>query len=146
MDNYKDTITYKMHKLVYIMDYVADKEFMATTDISFNEFLVFLALQANPQFKQEEIAHWANFNKSTASKTIDKLVVKKYINRTENKIDRRIKDLKITQLGLKEVSKAQEVAESISKRAYQHLTVEEYKTLSKIVNKLEDKITENLIK
>ena len=146
MDNYKDTITYKMHKLVYIMDYVADKEFMATTDISFNEFLVFLALQANPQFKQEEIAHWANFNKSTASKTIDKLVVKKYINRTENKIDRRIKDLKITQLGLKEVSKAQEVAESISKRAYQHLTAEEYKTLTKLINKLEDKITENLIK
>ncbi|MFM7853600.1 MAG: MarR family transcriptional regulator, partial [Flammeovirgaceae bacterium] len=81
------------------MDSVADKVITAQTNLNYTEFLVLLALHDIQNPTQEAIAKWANFTKSTASKTIDKLVKKNLLNRTENSKDRRQKDVTITPQG-----------------------------------------------
>ena len=107
------------------MDTEADKLLLARTQISYNEFMIFLALRDNPDFTQEEIGSWAQFNKSTVSKLVDKLVIKKLLERTENPADRRQKDLLITKLGEIELNKAQETTENLSNFVFDSLTTAE---------------------
>ncbi len=112
---------------MYHMDTEADKLLLNQTQISFNEFMIFLALRDNPTYTQEEIGSWAQFNKSTVSKLVDKLVTKKLLERTENAVDRRQKDLAITKLGELELSKAQEITENLSNYVFDSLTKAQHK-------------------
>lgn len=114
---------------MYCMDTEADKLLLNQTQISYNEFMVFLALRDNPGFTQEEIGSWAQFNKSTVSKLIDKLVQKKLLERTENAKDRRIKDLSITEIGKIELTKAQQITENLSNFVFDSLTKAQHTNL-----------------
>ena len=114
---------------MYCMDTEADKLLLAQTQISYNEFMVFLALRDNPHFTQEEIGSWAQFNKSTVSKLVDKLVTKKLLERTENPVDRRQKDLLITKLGEIEIKKTQEITEKLSNFVFDSLSKSQHSTL-----------------
>ena len=126
MTQYQSLTVYKLHKLMYCMDTEADKLLLNQTQISYNEFMVFLALRDNPHFTQEEIGSWAQFNKSTVSKLVDKLVTKKLLERTENAVDRRQKDLLITKLGEIEINKAQEITENLSNMVFDSLTTTDH--------------------
>ena len=129
---------------MYCMDTEADKLLLSQTKISYNEFMIFLALKDNSNYTQEEIGSWAQFNKSTVSKLVDKLVTKKFLIRTENPNDRRQKDLKITKFGEQELNKAQEITEYLSNIVFDSLQNNEHKDFDKNLDILVQKGLANM--
>lgn len=136
MSQFNKSLIYKIHQLMYCMDAVAEQVIATNTNLNYTEFLVLLALNEKPDSTQEEIALWANFTKSTASKTIDKLVKKSFLSRTENTIDRRQKDLVVTPAGQTEFEIAKRLVEQMTKYVFEVLSPSEIEQLDSIFDKI----------
>jgi len=72
---------------------------------------------------------------SNASRLLDKLLLKKYIERTISKVDRRQRDVLITQRGLELLEKIDSEFEDLEKH-FTKLGVEEAKQLNDLLDKL----------
>ena len=75
---------------------------------------------------------------SDVSRIIERLVQKKYIERTENSEDRRQKDLRITESGLKLLSKI-DICEKKMDKELKHLSEADAKKLNSLLDKLRNK-------
>ena len=69
------------------------------------------------------------------SRIVDRLLKKKLIARTENKIDRRQKDIVITKLGLELLSQIDKLEKKMDKSLL-HLSESDAKQLNKLLDKL----------
>ena len=118
------------------MDIYVNKVISENTELNYTEFLVFLALDENPNMTQDEISKWANFTKSTASKTIDKLVNKKFLDRKENPIDRRQKDLRITKDGQSQFETAKNLVQKASTDLFSVLDTCDSQKLGEFLDKI----------
>lgn len=74
---------------------------------------------------------------SDISRVVDRILTKKLVVRKECKLDRRQKDIQISQLGLDYLSKI-DVQEKILDQKMQHLTLEEVTQLNNLLNKIRD--------
>ncbi len=72
---------------------------------------------------------------SDVSRVIDRMLAKKMVVRTECKVDRRQKDVKITEKGLDFLSKI-DAKEALLDKKMQHLTLEEVTQLNALLDKL----------
>ena len=72
---------------------------------------------------------------SDVSRIVDRLLKKKLIARTENKIDRRQKDIVITKLGLELLSQIDKLEKKMDKSLL-HLSESDAKQLNKLLDKL----------
>jgi DNA-binding MarR family transcriptional regulator len=72
---------------------------------------------------------------SDVSRIVDKLVEKELVSRKENTIDRRQKDLEITEKGLALISKMGD-CEKATDNLFQNLTLDEVKQLNQLLDKL----------
>lgn len=73
---------------------------------------------------------------SDASRIVDRLLKKNLLERTTNKVDKRLVDIKISKKGVKLLDKMDETIEVHSMQAYENLTSEEQKTLDRLLDKL----------
>lgn len=71
---------------------------------------------------------------SDVSRIIDRLVKKQLIKRTENKLDRRQKDVMISENGLQLLSEIDTIEDLIRSRVG-HLSIDEAKTLNELLDK-----------
>ena len=72
---------------------------------------------------------------SDISRVIDRMLVKKLVNRSECKLDRRQKDIQISKLGLDYLSKIDEL-EKVFDAEMRHLTTTEVVQLNKLLDKI----------
>lgn len=75
---------------------------------------------------------------SNTGRIVDRLLDKQWVNRCENKLDRRQVDLSISLSGLKILSKIDENMSEMSS-VMDNLNDEEVKTLNSLLNKLKNK-------
>ena len=136
MNQFNNSLIYKIHSFIYNVDSAFDETLGKNASINYTEFLILLALEENIKYTQEEIARWSNFTKSTVSKTIDKLVTRKYLLRKEHTTDRRQKVITFTDLGLLELEKAQTIASELSEYLFTPLTSIELESMNGLFNKL----------
>jgi DNA-binding MarR family transcriptional regulator len=73
---------------------------------------------------------------SNASRLVDKLLVKKLVERTECPSDRRAVNVVITQKGLDLLAKIDQSQSPVEKEMQQRLTIEEADTLSQLLDQL----------
>lgn len=72
---------------------------------------------------------------SDISRVIDRMLVKKLVNRSECKLDRRQKDIQISKLGLKYLSKIDKQEKEFDNQM-RHLTNDEVKQLNNLLDKI----------
>ena len=73
---------------------------------------------------------------SDASRIVDRLLKKNLLERTTNKADKRLVDIKISKTGIKLIEKMDETIEVHSVKAYENLTIKEQETLDMLLDKL----------
>lgn len=145
MNQFNQSLIYKMHSLIYNVDSAFEVMLSKDASINYTEFLILLALEENINYTQEEIAYWSNFTKSTVSKTIDKLVVRKYLKRKDHPTDRRQKVMSFTPLGISELAIAQKLATQLSEHLFEGLSSTEFKSINFIIDKInKDGVTKML--
>lgn len=74
---------------------------------------------------------------SDISRVVDRMLTKKLVVRKECKLDRRQKDIQISQLGLDILSKIDAQEKELDKKM-QHLTLEEVTQLNNLLDKIRD--------
>jgi DNA-binding MarR family transcriptional regulator len=137
---FNQSLIYQLHSFIYVTDGLFELELIKQLKISYNEFVLMLALSELPNSSQDVIAQWCNFTKSTASKNIDKLVKKSLLQRVEHPDDRRQKKLSFTNLGLEKLQLGQDIGQNLANKILQRFTQDEYNTLYKLILKLNNKI------
>jgi DNA-binding MarR family transcriptional regulator len=145
MNQFNNSLIYKFHSFIYNVDGVFDSVLTKNTSINYTEFLIMLALEEDIDYTQDQIAAWSNFTKSTVSKTIDKLVVKKLLSRKEHLQDRRQKTIAFTSKGLKELSNAQQLASKVSVLLFSSLSKSELDNINILMDKINSVGVPNMI-
>jgi DNA-binding MarR family transcriptional regulator len=136
MIQFNNSLIYKIHSFIYNVDAAFDLVLKSSAKINYTEFLIMLALEEDINYTQDEIAYWSRFTKSTVSKTIDKLVTKKFLDRKEHKLDRRQKTISFTARGLKELDIAKELGNKQAQDLFACLNANELQAIESVVDKL----------
>lgn len=139
MNNFNQTEVYKIHELMFFMDDLAHKTISKNTKITYPQFLILLTIFENPNFSQAQIGTWVNLTKSAVSQQVEKLVKLGFLIRTENKFDRRLKDINLTKTGQEQLEKATQIANQISESLLTVLTKSDRNNLQKILDQLMSK-------
>jgi DNA-binding MarR family transcriptional regulator len=136
MIQFNNSLIYKIHSFIYNVDAAFELVLNKDAKINYTEFLIMLALEEDINYTQDQIAYWSRFTKSTVSKTIDKLVTKKFLDRKEHKQDRRQKTISFTAKGLKELAIAKDLGDKQAQDVFACLSASEIKSLESVVDKL----------
>ena len=81
---------------------------------------------------------WKRYRSKTG--ILNRLEDKKYIRRVSSSKDKRYKKIELTASGVETVEKGREKAEKMEEDLVNNLTLEERKTLKKLLSKIIDKI------
>jgi DNA-binding MarR family transcriptional regulator len=136
MIQFNNSLIYKIHSFIYSVDAAFELVLKSSAKINYTEFLIMLALEEDINYTQDQIAYWSRFTKSTVSKTIEKLVTKKFLDRKEHKLDRRQKTISFTARGLKELNVAKELGDKQAQDLFACLNRDEVKAIEGIMDKL----------
>src|SRR5437867_4108440 len=98
-------ITYNLHKVVFLLDKIADKALEQKLEITFSQFKILMAIDGE-EVCQKTIADYWDMTEAAVSRQIDLLVAKKIINRKENAENRRQHMLSLTKTGKQQLKSA----------------------------------------
>lgn len=92
------------------------------------------------EVNQVDIEREFNLKNPTVTGILNRLEDKKYIRRVSSSKDKRYKKIELTASGVETVEKGREKAEKMEEDLVNNLTLEERKTLKKLLSKIIDKI------
>ncbi|MDC3259790.1 MarR family transcriptional regulator [Flavobacteriaceae bacterium] len=101
-----------------------------------NQILLLIQIDRKPDVSQVELAEQLFKDEASITRMIELLVKKNFIERKENKNDRRKKDLKITSKGKKLLDLAIPVINKNREIAQKDITEKEKDTLLELLNKI----------
>ncbi|MEM8901144.1 MAG: MarR family transcriptional regulator, partial [Bacteroidota bacterium] len=104
--------------------------------ITINQILLMIQIDRKPEISLVELAELLFKDVASITRMTELLVKEGFVERKENKYDRRKKDLKITKKGKKILELAIPVILENRKTAQQNITEEERGTLYHILNKI----------
>ena len=104
--------------------------------ITINQILLMIQIDRKPEISLVELAELLFKDVASITRMTDLLVKEEFVERKENKNDRRKKDLKITEKGKKILDVAIPVILENRKTAQKNITEEERETLYDILNKI----------
>ncbi len=104
--------------------------------ITINQFMLMIQIDQKPDISQVELAELLFKDVASITRMIELLVKEDFITREENKDDRRRKDLKISEKGVKVLGLAFPVISKNREIAQKNISEEEKETLIKILNKI----------
>lgn len=130
-------------QLIRVMEQFNDKSIIQFTktfekDIGIAQILVLNMLAENDALKQTDISEKLGYSKGGVSHIVNKLIEKKYAERTYNKKDRRVILLKITSSGKEILQQAEQTGQTLRKNFLSVLNEEEVKQLKHITQKMLD--------
>ena len=93
----QETIFYLLEKSMKRYRKLAQSKIdQAGFNISINQLILLTNIRARPESSQVELAEYIFKDFASVARMVDLLVKKKYLKRTESKVDRRKKDLTLT--------------------------------------------------
>jgi len=129
-------ISYTIHKVVFLMDKLADHALQETPEITFSQFRILIAIGRTNELTQKKIAEYWDMTEAAVSRQVENLQKKKLITIHENKHNRRQHLLRLTQAGRSRLEKAFETVEKAHEKLYRDLTKEEKKIFIDVLNKI----------
>lgn len=104
--------------------------------VTINQILLIIQIDHNPEVSQVELAELLFKDVASITRMIEILVKQGFVEREENKDDRRKKDLKISTKGQKLLDLSISVIRENREIAQQNISKQEKETLFKILNKI----------
>lgn len=104
--------------------------------ITINQILLMIEIDRNPEISQVELAELLFKDVASITRMTELLVKEDFIEREENKNDRRKKDLKITRKGKKLLDLAIPIISKNREVAQKNMTEKERNTLFNLLNKI----------
>ncbi|NER16123.1 MarR family winged helix-turn-helix transcriptional regulator [Spongiivirga citrea] len=105
-------------------------------NVTINQILLMIQIQQQSDISQVELANLLFKDVASVTRMIELLVRENLVQRAENKIDRRKKDLKITKKGGELLNKAIPVISKNRATAQKNMSEDELQTLFKLLNKI----------
>ncbi len=106
---YHKEITFKLHKLNFLLNRLADQALTSKTDLTLSQFFMLKAIEQAPQSSQCTVARFLDLTEAAISRQVDLLIDKKLLERTPNPASRREHLLGIAKPGQKELARAKKV-------------------------------------
>ena len=132
-----ETIFYQIEKAIKQYRVMAQRNLNELGyKITVNQILLIIQIEKNPKISQVELAELLFKDFASITRMIELLVKEDFIEREENKNDRRKKDLKITPKGKKLLDLAIPVITKNREIAQNNMTETEIKTLLTLLNKI----------
>lgn len=126
--------------LIYTFNWIKNrqKEYFVQFDITPQQYNVLRILRGqHPEvYSTSDIRDRMLDKMSDASRIVDRLLKKTFVERSTNKKDKRLVDIKISKSGIKLLEKMDITIEDYSQKAYKNLTKEEQNKLDELLDKL----------
>ncbi|WP_420569356.1 MarR family winged helix-turn-helix transcriptional regulator [Thalassovita sp.] len=105
-------------------------------DITPFQFAAMSAIKLNPGVDQATVAAWVACDRATMGGVVDRLVEKKFVERTVSPKDRRARVLTLTDSGAEVLSHIEKVAARVQDEITHGLNAEERETLVHLLHKV----------
>ena len=105
------------------------------------QFLTLKTVVENDGISQNELAFFANRDKSSLTRMINTLITKGYITKCSSKEDKRKNHIHITKEGANILEKAIPHFRKMAGKIEQNLTIEEIEVAKKILKKIQENVT-----
>lgn len=142
----QNTIFYQLEKSIKLYRKMAQQKIDAHGfGISLNQLILLIQLSKRPESSQVELADFVFKDFASVARMVDLLVKKGYLTRTENKIDRRKKDLTPTAACRNMIQVLLPVITEYRQLALQGFDEKELELLSRLLGKLSSNCEESLM-
>jgi len=128
--------TYSIHKVVFLLDKLADRMLNKSLGLTLAQFRILLALHHQGEVSQKQIARFWEMTEAAVSRQTEILFKHKLVSRKENSENRREHILKLSNAGHALLTKALKIWDAESGRIYKSLDAGEIVTISKSLEKL----------
>ena len=126
--------------LIFTFNWIKNrqKDYFSKFDITAQQYNVLRILRGHyPEtYSTSDIRDRMLDKMSDASRIVDRLLKKELVERTTNKTDKRLVDIKISSVGLKLLEKMDSTIEVHSQAPFEKLTLEEQDTLDNLLDKI----------
>src|SRR3989344_4117478 len=122
-------LTYSLHKLVFLMDKLADRVLRDKLGLTFSQFKILMAIDHRDAC-QKDVAKFWDMTEAAVSRQVDLLLQKKLIVKTENSGNRRQFLLKLTGVGDKLLTKSFKLVDDKYDEIYSHVDQKKRKILA----------------
>ncbi len=119
-------ITYTLHKLVFLMDKLADTTLRQEVKLTFSQFRILMAVGYKKDISQRDIADFWDLTQPAVSRQVELLMKKKLLSRRDNKENRREHLLNLTSAGEKILSQASQILNDTYSSIYKIIPKEEH--------------------
>ncbi len=132
-----DTVFYQLEKAIKTYRKMAQDHIQAAGfDISVNQLILMIQLAQYPESSQVELSEAIFKDFASVARMVDLLVKKGYLNRSENRVDRRKKDLIPTAKGKKIITALVPVIQNYRQVALGDFTSGQLRSLSALLSEL----------
>lgn len=132
--------THKIHKLVFLLDRIAEQTMHAQLGISFSQFLILMGIIKHKGPSQRDVSMFMNVTEGAISRQIEHLHERKLIVRTQQKGNRRKHILEVTDLGKEVYEKAVQLLDTKLDSLYEAISPEEENRLHSTIDALLEKL------
>ncbi len=126
--------------LIYTFNWVKDqqKDYFSQFDITAQQYNVLRILRGRyPKvYSTSDIRDRMLDKMSDASRIVDRLLKKKLVERSTNKADKRLVDIRITEQGIRLLKIMDKTIDSHAQLPFKNLSGKEQKTLDKLLDKM----------
>lgn len=135
-ENFSEAIAYKIHKVVLVMDKLADSTLSYQTGLTLSQFLILMNIVQNPGLTQIEISQFHEITQAAVSRLIDVLKSKDLIQIKKNEANKRENLLFPTLLGKDVFKESSKILEEEFNKLYSVMDEVEKENLEKSLDKL----------
>lgn len=132
--------THKIHKLVFLLDRIAEQMIQAQLGISFSQFLILMGIIKHKGPSQRDVSMFMNITEGAVSRQIEHLHERKFIVRKQQKGNRRKHILEVTPQGKEVYEKAVQLLDEKLDSLYETFSPEEETVLDSLVGRLLEKL------
>jgi DNA-binding MarR family transcriptional regulator len=134
--NPSNTISFKLHAIVYKMDAIANQIIKADSDMNLAQFLLVLCVYENPGVNQRFIANWLQLTEATVSYTMGIVVKKGLLCIQQDNSDSRVNYISITSKGKSIIETIYPTLENALINDFSVLSSAEFSRFNKTLDKL----------
>lgn len=135
-ENFSNSLAHKIHKVVFVMDKLADSSLFYETGLTLSQYLILMSVVENPGITQIEIADRHELTQAAVSRQTDVLRNKDLIQVKKNEANKRENFLFPTIMGKDVFKEASKILEAEFNKMYGCMSDDEKKELEKSLDKL----------
>ena len=134
----RDHPAVKIHRFVFLMDKLMDRELKKAGGLSFAQFMILASVRTKPGLSQKMIANARQTTEAAVSRHVVSLVEKGFLSSKINTKDRKAHELTLTSKGLARFQKDSQVAERTMNHVFSQVSQKDTTVLTKSLTILVD--------